>query len=88
MTSTLKRNAAIAVIALVAAGGLAGTASAKNYYKGYGWNKFAHGHHGHHRHHKHHYVESDGCGYYWKKFKWTGDNIWRGRYYACVYGGS
>ncbi len=29
------------------------------------------------------YSYSGGCGYYYRKWKWTGSRYWRNRYYAC-----
>lgn len=26
---------------------------------------------------------NSGCGYYYRKWKWTGSRYWRNRYYAC-----
>jgi hypothetical protein len=52
------------------------------------------GRHHHHDRHHHHYrywhkpvvvVPSyERCGYYYRKWKYTGSRYWRARYFACV----
>ncbi len=45
-----------------------------------GWRRFHKFHHWHHfRHH--------GCGYYWRKWKFTGYYFWKKKYFICKYGG-
>ena len=91
---TINRTATLALMALTAAAALAAPASAKDNYKHYKWNKFANNNSSttstkvvKRSKTRVVIVEDTGCGSYWNKWKATGDNQWRGRYYACVYGG-
>jgi len=57
----------------------------------------AHRRHHHHGHHHHHFrgwygpsivtygTYGYGCGYYWRKWKYTGSSYWKHRYFACIY---
>ena len=92
MTPTLKSCVTAAVIALACAASFGPPASAKDTYKGYSWNKFANDSGGQTSARKPgsrvaSQTSGDSCSTYWTKWKNTGDNIWRGRWYACVYGG-
>ncbi len=87
MTSTLKRNATLALVALASVATAAAPASAKDNYKGYNWNKFTSANQEKDSSRRTAVSEGDNCSSYWTKWKNTGDNEWRGRYYACVYGG-
>lgn len=46
-----------------------------------------HNHHGHHHRHFRHFYYVDhggGCGYFYKKWQWTGSSYWKYKYYECI----
>lgn len=56
-------------------------------FKGSGFHRHSSHHHGHHHRHFRHfyYVEhGGGCGYYYKKWQWTGLQFWKHKYYDCI----
>ena len=84
MTTSIQRLAAIALASLAAVGSLTAAAEA-------GGQKQLKSHVGRHQN----YVyrnrvvvvhEVNSCGYFYDMWQSTGRHIWKGRYYACVYG--
>lgn len=45
-----------------------------------------HHHHFHHRNFHHKFVVHTGpsCGFYFKKWKFTGSSFWKAKYFACI----
>lgn len=76
---------AAAVLSLIGSATVTTPAEAGNRFRVH----FGGGHHHHHFRHRHwhtpHYVYlSPGCGYYYKKWRWTGSSYWKYKYYECI----
>lgn len=81
-----KSIAFAAVAASVAILGASGSAEAGKRHFGAHFGGHGHHHKFHHRHWRPHYYVYSGpsCGYYFKKWKWTGSSYWKHKYYDCI----
>lgn len=76
--STVKKVVLGAAVGIVTVIGLVAPAS-------------AHRRHHHHHHFRHWHAPAyvtyghDGCGYLYRKWKYTGSSYWKHKYFACIY---